>query len=136
VVSTTPPPLYPRERPGIHCTGDWVGPRAGLDVCEKSHPHRDFFCNALYLFPLLHSKKHSHFTTCQLQVLCFEPHCRTPASLLCKARVHTLLTHQSPSQYTQVPAHFTVCLGALVYLPPFSSKVTRIVFEGLSALSL
>jgi hypothetical protein len=35
VVSTTPRPLYPRERPGTHCTGGWVGPRAGLDVCEK-----------------------------------------------------------------------------------------------------
>jgi hypothetical protein len=33
-----PRPLYPRERPGTHCTGSWVGPRAGLDVCEKSHP--------------------------------------------------------------------------------------------------
>jgi hypothetical protein len=41
VVSTTPRPIYPRERPGTHCTGDWVGPRAGLDVCEKSRPHRD-----------------------------------------------------------------------------------------------
>jgi hypothetical protein len=41
VVSTMPRPLYPRERPGTHCTGGWVGPRAGLDVCEKSHPHRD-----------------------------------------------------------------------------------------------
>ena len=28
--------LYPRERPGIHCTGGWVGPRAGLDRCAKS----------------------------------------------------------------------------------------------------
>ena len=27
VVSTTPRPLYPQERPGTHCTGDWVGPR-------------------------------------------------------------------------------------------------------------
>jgi hypothetical protein len=34
VVSTTPRPLYPRERPGTHCTGGWLGPRAGLDVCE------------------------------------------------------------------------------------------------------
>jgi hypothetical protein len=25
VVSTTPRPLYPREWPGTHCTGDWVG---------------------------------------------------------------------------------------------------------------
>jgi hypothetical protein len=33
VVSTTPRPLYPRERPGTHCTGGWVGPTAGLDVC-------------------------------------------------------------------------------------------------------
>jgi hypothetical protein len=41
VVSTTLRPLYPRERPGTHCTGGWVGPRAGLDVCEKSRPHRD-----------------------------------------------------------------------------------------------
>jgi hypothetical protein len=40
-VSTTPRPLYPRERPGTHCTGGWVGPRVGLDVCEKSRPHRD-----------------------------------------------------------------------------------------------
>jgi hypothetical protein len=34
-------PLYPLERPGAHCTGGWVGPRAGLDVCEKSRPQRD-----------------------------------------------------------------------------------------------
>src|SRR5215468_3717085 len=27
VVSTTPRPLYPRKRPGTHCTGGWVGPR-------------------------------------------------------------------------------------------------------------
>jgi hypothetical protein len=41
VVSTTPRPLYPREGPDTHCTERWVGPRAGLDVCEKSRPHRD-----------------------------------------------------------------------------------------------
>ena len=33
--------LYPRERPGIHFTGGWVGPRAGLDWGGKSRPHRD-----------------------------------------------------------------------------------------------
>jgi len=26
-----PAALYPRERPGTHCTRGWVGPRAGLD---------------------------------------------------------------------------------------------------------
>jgi hypothetical protein len=34
--SHAPGALYPREKPGTHCTGDWVGPRAGLDNCGKS----------------------------------------------------------------------------------------------------
>ena len=36
-----PAALYSRERPSTHCTGGWVGPRAGLDRCGKSRPHRD-----------------------------------------------------------------------------------------------
>jgi hypothetical protein len=40
VVNLTPRPLYPPESPGTHCTGGWVGLRAGVDVCEKSRPHR------------------------------------------------------------------------------------------------
>ena len=40
-VSTTPRPLYPRERPGTHCTGGWVSPRAGLDGCIKFRLHRN-----------------------------------------------------------------------------------------------
>jgi hypothetical protein len=31
-----PAALYPLERPGTHCTGGWVGPRAGLESCGKS----------------------------------------------------------------------------------------------------
>ena len=34
----SPAALYPRERPGTHCTGDLVGPRAGLERCGKSRP--------------------------------------------------------------------------------------------------
>jgi hypothetical protein len=41
VVSITPRPLYPRKRPSTHWRGGWVGPRAGLDRCGKSRPHRD-----------------------------------------------------------------------------------------------
>jgi hypothetical protein len=41
VVNSTPRTLYPWERPGTHCTGGWVGPRAGLDGCGKSRPHQD-----------------------------------------------------------------------------------------------
>ena len=32
----------PRERPGIHFTGGWVGPRAGLDRCVNSRPPPGF----------------------------------------------------------------------------------------------
>jgi hypothetical protein len=41
VVKATARPLCPRERHGTHYTGGWVGPRAGLDGCGKSRPHRD-----------------------------------------------------------------------------------------------
>jgi hypothetical protein len=32
LASTTPRPIYPRERPGTQCTGGWVGSR----TCEKN----------------------------------------------------------------------------------------------------
>jgi hypothetical protein len=41
VVSTKPRPLYPREIPGTHCTGGCVGPRAGMNVWQKSGPYWD-----------------------------------------------------------------------------------------------
>jgi hypothetical protein len=33
-----PAAFYPRERSGNHCTGSWVGPRAGLDGAENLAP--------------------------------------------------------------------------------------------------
>ena len=35
----TPAALYPRERPGTHFTGGWMGPRAGW-TGGKSRPYR------------------------------------------------------------------------------------------------
>ena len=43
-----PAAFYPRERPGSHCTGGWVGPRTSLDRCEKFCLHWDFFCPRFY----------------------------------------------------------------------------------------
>ena len=40
VVNVTPWPFYPQKRPGTHCVGGWVGPRAGLDVWGRSRPGR------------------------------------------------------------------------------------------------
>jgi len=42
MVNATPLPLYPRGRPGTHCIGGWVGPRAELDGCGKSRPPLGF----------------------------------------------------------------------------------------------
>jgi hypothetical protein len=34
------PATLPRERPGTHFIGGWVGPSVGMDGCGKSRPHR------------------------------------------------------------------------------------------------
>jgi hypothetical protein len=41
VVNAMARQLYPRKWRGAHCMGGWVDPRAGLDKCGKSRPHRD-----------------------------------------------------------------------------------------------
>jgi len=38
VVNAIPRRLYPLKRPGTHCIGGWVGPRAGLDGAENLAP--------------------------------------------------------------------------------------------------
>ena len=37
----SPADLPPGKRPGTHCTGGWVDPKADLDGCGKCRPHRD-----------------------------------------------------------------------------------------------
>jgi len=41
VVSVKPPWFNPRERLGTHRAGGCVDLIAGVDMCGKSHPHRD-----------------------------------------------------------------------------------------------
>jgi hypothetical protein len=48
LVNVTPQPLYPPGKDPVPIVQK-VGPRAGLDRCEKSRPHRDFFFNKLIL---------------------------------------------------------------------------------------
>jgi hypothetical protein len=42
MVNNIPQSLYPRESPGTHSLGGWVGARAGLDGCGKSRPNRNW----------------------------------------------------------------------------------------------
>ena len=45
-----PRPLYLREGDPVRI----VGPRVGMDGCEKSRPHRDYFCVFSCILFLLH----------------------------------------------------------------------------------
>ena len=36
VTNATPRPFYPQERPGTHCVGGWVGPRAYMNGRGKN----------------------------------------------------------------------------------------------------
>jgi hypothetical protein len=44
-----PAALPPGKRTGTHFIGGWVGPRAGLDGCGKSRPHRDSITRIIQL---------------------------------------------------------------------------------------
>jgi len=68
VVNITPRPRFtPGERtPGTHCTGGWVGPRAGLDteargkircLCRGSNLGRPVCCQTLYWVSYYSSSK-------------------------------------------------------------------------------
>jgi len=49
--------LYPRERPGTHFTGGWVGRRAGLDRWKISSPpgfSPGYATTILSIFPRYH----------------------------------------------------------------------------------
>ena len=45
--------LPPGKRCYIHCTGGWVGPRAGLESCGRSHLHWRCFRSLSILCPYL-----------------------------------------------------------------------------------
>ena len=48
-----PAALPPGKRLGTHCTGGWVGPRTGLDGCEKSFTFAGF-ANSTLIYALSH----------------------------------------------------------------------------------
>jgi hypothetical protein len=63
-----PVDFYPRERPGTHCTVGWVGPRAGLDRCGKSHPHRDSIQGTSSLYQSLYRLRYRAHVKVKLKV--------------------------------------------------------------------
>ena len=43
------PAVLPQQCPGIHCTGSWMSPRAGLDGCGKYRPSSRFDARTVQL---------------------------------------------------------------------------------------
>jgi hypothetical protein len=107
-----PAALYPREGPSTHCTGGWVGPRAGLYRCGKSCPTRiqspdhPAYSQSLYR---LHYLAHIIYSTPQYN---FYTYLLTPWSRVLLEKLTSKLVKkfpafmepESPSPYPQVPA--------------------------------
>jgi len=63
VVSSTPRPHFtPRERPDTHFTGEWVGPRAGLDG-RKISSSQGFDLGPSVAIPTVLTGPHTHTHT-------------------------------------------------------------------------
>jgi hypothetical protein len=74
-----PAALYPRERiPGTHCTGGWVGPRAGLDTKDRR--------NILLPLPGIEPRSPGHPVRSQTPYWLSYP----GSSSLCKAEIHIM----------------------------------------------
>jgi hypothetical protein len=74
----SPAALYPRERPGIHCTEGWMGPRAGLDRCGKSRPDTgirtpDLLARSQSLYRLRYPVHKFHVEVSENKVVIFFP---------------------------------------------------------------
>jgi hypothetical protein len=67
VLNATPQALCPQEGRRIHCTRDWVGPRASLNACGKSRPQRDdFFLRSVFSVNLFCTFKSFRPSSCNL----------------------------------------------------------------------
>jgi hypothetical protein len=102
VQSHTPTALYPRERPDTHCTGDWVGPRAGLDRCGKSCLHRDSITGPSNPYPVAiptevpgphNIKLLQGIKSVVVIKVCLLPH---KSSVLCGVKFQSVISNLSP----------------------------------------
>ena len=111
----TPRPLYPRERPGTYCIGDWVGPRVGLDGCEKSLPRPGF--NPRTVQPIA-----SHYTDRVIAAYCF---CRN------ESLIHKIAGVFNCMQYTKRVTYFNILVdSSLISVWKYTHFLKYITFRG------
>ena len=117
-----PTALYPRERLGTHCTGGWVGPRAGLDRCGNSHPPPGFDSRTFQ--PV--ASRYTDYTTWPTQMSIVPSY-----SLSSSSRKFTAVQHAGISQCTPLcQCYASTLLQILVLRPsetPVSSPVDTVV---------
>ena len=86
VVNATPRPIYPRERPGTHCIGGWVGPGPVWTGAENltptwiRHPDRPVRSESLYRL----SYRGPHIYECTVKYVAFWKR-RSPRYSTCTA---------------------------------------------------
>jgi hypothetical protein len=115
-----------------HCTGGWVGPRAGLDACEKSRPHRDFF-------PV-----HSVFTICQYQyIICqYQYIYYVSTNTLCQyqyiyymsVQIHYVSTN-TLYQYQYIICQYQYIMSVLIYLLYVSTNTLYVSTNTFNAIN-
>ena len=90
-----PAAFYPRERPGTHFTGGWVGLRAGLDGRKISSPPGFFFyLNPVFYIATYKQRTKRSSTSCPYHSPTYD-YVRTPCKLEIRQR------HASPTPHTQ-----------------------------------
>ena len=94
------------KRPGTHCIGGWMGPRAGLEGCGKSHPtgirsqDRPARSESLY---------HLRYPGPLFGTVPITKACTGPVSICCKGKGAWCVTE--PFHFTIVPSSVYPVLG-------------------------
>jgi hypothetical protein len=89
VVSTTPQPLYPPDRPGIHCAGCWISLGGRYEPARKMSPARGFDPRTMQLVA-------SRYVDCAFILFCF---------LLRRLKTYFLIRHFKFIKYNFPPPH-------------------------------
>ena len=122
VSSTLRPHFTPRERPGTHCTGGWVGPRAGLDGRKISFPPGFFLMHLLTLTHSCHfmykcSDLSCYITICQVGVFLWYRHAHKTSGSG-GIRIHALSDVWSPLPPQTPSAWSSGCSIKMIYCAP------------------
>ena len=105
-----PAALPPQERPGTHCVGGWVGPRAGLDGCGKSSNtgirSPELPARSESLYRLSYRGPYTKFIK---KEKCILPDAQRPIFVVSKSKVSQFIYHTFSPQLLPISAMSPQC---------------------------